>query len=279
MDRFLLKSGVSLPVIVSRSNGEVVAASKLGMKKFRDETRSFLCEGEKLFEEAVLYGSPERVFLCEDRLASLSGKTEEYLNRPDISERAVVLSRPAFEKISTEKSPQGIVCTVGYPDLFDDADGCAERALSERGRAVILDGVRDPGNLGGILRSAAAFGLRSAVLLSCADPFGDRAVRASMGAVFRIRIAATQKIGELRRALSASGRRAVAAALAENAETLGEAKLFSDDVPVIGNEGHGISGEMLGLCSAAVRIPMAENSESLNAGAAAAVILWEYSKA
>ena len=126
--------------------------------------------------------------------------------------------------------------------------------------------------------AAAAFGFASAILVDCADPFGDRAVRASMGAIFRIRVAETCDAGEAAELLASSGRRLVAAALTDDSATLGSFETSDGDVVVIGNEGHGISEKMLSVCSVTLRIPMAAGCESLNAGSAAAVILWEYGK-
>ena len=171
-----------------------------------------------------------------------------------------------------------MICTAKYPRGYDDSDDAVAAALSDGGRAVILEDVRDPGNVGGILRSAAAFGVGTVLLVSCADPLGDRAVRASMGAVFRLRIAVSDSVSAVGEAIVRSGRKAVAAALTDDAGELGAVSLGKDDVPVIGNEGHGLSREMLSHCSSSLKIPMTPGCESLNARAAAAVILWEYFK-
>ena len=269
-------NGIEMRYISSRSNDEVVSASKLSMKKYREEAGLFLCEGEKLFEESVLWGEPSAVFVSEDSLSRLSEKTEGYLSDPRLSGRVFALSRPAFEKISTEKSPQGVIAAVRIPERRDIHG--AVRGLKEDERALVLDGVRDPGNVGGILRTAAAFGFESAILIDCADPFGDRAVRASMGAIFRIRVAETGDAGEAAELLASSGRRLVATALTDDSETLGSFGFSDGDVVVIGNEGHGISDKMLSVCSVSLKIPMAAGCESLNAGSAAAVVLWEYGK-
>ena len=271
-----LKNGVQLRSISSRSNDEVVRASKLSMKKFRDEEGLFLCEGEKLFEEAVLYGEPYAVYVSEDSIGRLSEKTVSRLDDPRLSGRVFALSRPAFEKISTEKSPQGVIASVHIPKTREPSE--VKRAVEGGERTLVLDGVRDPSNVGGILRTAAAFGFGSVILIDCADPYGDRAVRASMGAVFRIRAELYEDVESASQLFASSKRRLVAAALSDDSETLGSFDAADDDVVVIGNEGHGISDEMLALCTVTLRIPMAAGCESLNAGSAAAVILWEYFK-
>ncbi|MBR3639935.1 MAG: hypothetical protein IKN50_04950, partial [Clostridia bacterium] len=192
MNSITLTNGTELRYISSRSNAEVVSASKLTMKKYREETGLFLCEGEKLFEEAVLRGEPSAVFVSEESVGRLSDKTTGYLSDPRFAERVYALSRPAFEKISTEKSPQGVIAAVRIPERRDILG--AVRGLKDGESALVLDGVRDPGNVGGILRTAAAFGFESAVLIDCADPFGGRAVRASMGAVFKVNISTVEDV-------------------------------------------------------------------------------------
>ena len=275
-DSVLLKNGAELRRISSRSNDEVVRASKLSMKKYREQEGQFLLEGEKLLEEAVLYGEPRAVYVCEDSINRLSEKTAEYLSDPRLAGRAYALSRPAFEKISTEKSPQGVITSALIPQGRDRR--AVASALASGERTLVLDGVRDPGNVGGIIRTAAAFGFGSVILADCADPYGDRSVRASMGAIFRIRTESYDDSGSAAELLSSSGRRLVAAALSDDSETLGTFVPAGDDIVVIGNEGHGISEKMLSVCSVTLRIPMAAGCESLNAGSAAAVILWEYYK-
>ena len=278
MERFILKNGLSVPLVASRSNGLVVDAAKLTERKYREISGAFLLEGEKLFEEAVLWGEPVSVFVSSDHAERLSEKTLGYLSDPRLRDRVFALSASAFSKISTEKAPQGVIAAARIPDFYRSGENGARELLAGDLRSLVLDGVRDPGNVGGILRSAAAFGFDGAILIDSADPFGDRAVRASMGAVFRMRTVAVRSAGFLRDAIGSSGRRLVASALSENSETLGEFLPSRRDVPVIGNEGHGISGETAEIADVTLRIPMAAGCESLNAGAAAAVVLWEYFK-
>ncbi|MBR6915457.1 MAG: RNA methyltransferase, partial [Clostridia bacterium] len=100
----------------------------------------------------------------------------------------------------------------------------------------------------------------------------------SMGAVFRTHAELYEDVESASQLFASSKRRLVAAALTDDSETLGSFSAADDDIVVIGNEGHGISDEMLDLCTVTLRIPMAAGCESLNAGSAAAVILWEYFK-
>lgn len=141
---------------------------------------------------------------------------------------------------------------------------------------MLLESVRDPGNLGTIIRSASAFGVdRLIISEDCADLYNAKTVRASMGTVFRQHIDRVENMPCAIRALRDSGRTIYAAALDSSALRLGEASLNSRDGIVIGNEGHGLSAETIDACSRCLFIPMAEGTESLNAAMAATVCLWE----
>ena len=278
MEEKVTVRGITGKLVTSRSNGEVVSAAKLADGKHRRETGSFLCEGEKLFEESFLFGRPERVFLRLDGAENLSDRTAERLADPSLEGKIVFLSGPAFDKITTERSPEGIICVSSFPEGYGaiSPEGAAAGAAGKR--TLLLDSVRDPGNVGTILRSAAAFGVEYAVLFSCADPLSPRALRASMGAVFRIGIAEITDGAKFGRLIREQGRRLVCTTLDDGAGVLGVDPIFPDDCVVIGNEGHGISGEIISEASAFLTIPMTDTCESLNASAAAAVILWEYAR-
>jgi TrmH family RNA methyltransferase len=145
----------------------------------------------------------------------------------------------------------------------------------EGDRLLLAEDLQDPGNVGTLIRTANAFGFDGVILAgACADPFGPKAVRASMGAVFRRRVW-TMSSGEAILALKEKGVPLVAAALRADAETLGKWEFPQRLALAIGNEGHGLSAEMLEAADRVVRIPMEPGAESLNAGAAAAVLLWE----
>ena len=278
MEEKVTVRGITGKFVTSRSNGEVMSTAKLADGKYRREAGAILCEGEKLFEESFLFGKPERVFLRLDGVDGLSDRTAAYRADPSLTGKIVFLSDPAFDKITTERSPEGIICASSFPEGYGAVSPEKAAAAAKGKRTLLLDSVRDPGNVGTILRSAAAFGVEYAVLFSCADPLSPRALRASMGAVFRIGIAEITDGAAFGRQIREQGRRLVCSTLGEGAGTLGKDRILPDDCVVIGNEGHGISEEILSEASAFLTIPMTDTCESLNASAAAAVILWEYAK-
>ena len=275
-----MKNEARFEHITARSGETVTMLSKLKDAKYRRETGLYLAEGVKLAEEALGKRQVAYALLSEDAYAA-GGKPLALAEAAgEYGARLVVLSSGAFEKVSTEMAPQGLVFVLRTDDPAHEsvaAGGEADAAARYRGeRLLMLSDVRDPGNLGTVLRSASAFGIDRVILSGCADLFSPKTVRASMGALFRLQTATVEEPTALIRALRASGRRVLATALGEHSLTLGSSELRPDDIPVIGNEGHGLSPEVIGAADQALLIPMAPGTESLNAGVAASLVLWEY---
>ena len=265
--------------ISSRTNPLVTSLAKLDDSKFRRSEGLFLAEGIKLSEEAA--GMPEIRYIL---IRSDDGLADERIVRiaeqHPASAKVCVLSAAAFDKITTEKSPQGIITVLAVPErIHHFVSGELSRTDLEhmRGKRILaLDSVRDPGNLGTMIRTAAAFGYDTLCLIGCADIYNPKTVRAAMGALFRTNIYVCDSVADAFVPLKSDGHRVIAAALGEHALTLGVDPLREDDCVVIGNEGHGVSEETLTLADAVMRIPMGETTESLNAATAASVIMWEY---
>ena len=265
--------------ISSRSNGTVVAFSKLADKKHREESGLFLSEGIKMAEEALLHSQVDALVFSED--AVKEGR-EEVLSLARLGQekgaRLIVAGAPAFDKLTSEKAPQGVIAISRFMERHTSYRKEDFTSWHEGKHLLILDHIQDPGNMGTMIRTAAAMGFDGLVTVDCTDIYSPKALRASMGAVFRCDIYQScdpvSDIGILR----AAGRRVLAAALGEVSLILGEVELRESDCFVIGNEGHGISREVLSACDASLKIPMSDGSESLNAAAAAAMIMWEYGK-
>lgn len=264
--------------ITSRQNPTVLWASSLGEKKYRERHEAFLVEGVKLVCEALSLALPvTHIFVCESKAESvfaalterdcmrfLDGDTIEVYRLPD----------PCFEKISTEKSPQGVIAAVKYLDFFKRTDTINNSDIGSR--VLFLSSVRDPGNLGAIVRSAVAFGVETLILSAdSADLYHPRVLRAAMGSLFRVQALTVEDEGKAVEQLRALGRRVFAAELRECAVPLGEIDLRKTDVFVIGNEGHGIATELSAVCDGSVYLPIVNGVESLNASVAASVLLWE----
>ncbi|MBE6599934.1 MAG: RNA methyltransferase [Ruminococcaceae bacterium] len=261
-------------IISSRQNREVVEVIKLGDKKARRDTGLFRIDGIKLAKEALEKGVKiEKIFLSESadiELPALPGSC-----------RLIRTTDEVFEKISEEKSPEGIICVAKHLDnlvkIVTINNG--DTVFSDGKRLFLAESVRDPGNLGTLIRSANALGCeRMIISADCADLYNPKTLRAAMGAIFSIEIVAVESMSEAISALRANGRRIFAAALDRDARRLGSFELLPTDVFVVGNEGHGLANTTVGECTESVYIPMKAGAESLNAAAAAAVILWEQAR-
>ena len=268
----------SVEYITSRQNPLVKLTASLLDRKFREKEGLFRFDGKKLFLEALGADVPLfAVLLRENAADAMLSAAEDQLSD---SCRCVVLPDELFDRISEEKSPEGVICVAKRLDKFHKIitiDKCPsfEQALLP-GHTLLLESVRDPGNLGTVIRSAAAFGVSQVVLSAdCADLYHPRTLRAAMGTLFHTRVLIPSDFTEAVRRLRVRGR-VFAAALDASARALGQIDFGENDAVIVGNEGHGISGAVLDAATDTVYIPMAPGVESLNAGVAASVLLWEF---
>ena len=149
-------------------------------------------------------------------------------------------------------------------------------ASPDSGRILLCESLRDPGNVGTVVRTAFAFGIDWLIFSrDCADLYNPKTLRGAMGTMFSQKILRTDDLPAAVSLLQSKGRRVYAAALDRHARQLGSFAFAPGDCVVIGNEGHGLSREMLEVCCEKVYIPMAGNAESLNASVAASVLMWE----
>ena len=143
---------------------------------------------------------------------------------------------------------------------------------------MMLCSIRDPGNVGTIIRSAAAFGF-DGVLLSggCADVYNRKTIRAAMGNLFRIKTYVTESPEDTVRFLRSRGRRVLCAELRPSSVSMNDIEFKASDVAVVGNEGTGIPESVSALCDGSFFIPISPRVESLNVASAASVIAYHQS--
>ena len=274
---------VNKDVIFSRNNPLVKWVVSLHDKKGRVQSRSFIAEGVKLSFEAIEARLPiTHVFVAQSKVDAYLSKISEAMNN-ELFEKSelIILEDSVFEKISTEKAPQGIITVIKYLDFFSDIDIIYKEDffISDDEKAIILCSVRDPSNIGAAIRSSVAFGTDRIFLTGdCADIYSPKTVRAAMGSMFRVNVSCVSSTTSLIEALKQRGRRVFAAELTENAISMKDIELKSTDCFIIGNEGHGIPKEISLLCDGSVYIPISNKTESLNASVAAAIIMWEQNK-
>jgi TrmH family RNA methyltransferase len=249
--------------IESRQNSKIKDWIRLGKeRKYREKTGYFLCEGRKMLEEARQSGQHiGEILLCDPALG-------EELDTPETP--VYLLPETLLRQISEVKTPQNLVFTC-------QAKTSTLEELEEPRRLLILDGLQDPGNLGTILRCADAFALDGVVLLpGCADLYNPKVVRSTMGAVFRVKTIRSSQQALLDFAKE-QNLPLYATALAADSQPVTGQNLSRCGV-VIGNEGNGVSSEMLAACQKKLIIPMPGRAESLNASVAAAIMMWEMMK-
>ena len=274
IDEFI--KNYSAEYIRSRSNPKCVAVSKLADKKYRDLNSTYLAEGVKLTIEAMLCTECSCIWISA-HAAENNIKAEECAKLAmEKNIHIIVCDDMVFEKISTEKAPQGVICEVKYEKHLHATENFD--AWQKNRRIMMLSEVRDPGNLGTIMRTAEALGMDGLVLYDCADIYSTKTVRASMGTVFRMPLFITDNAIECINDMRKLGRRTIAAALDENSLKLGSYTTVESDCVIIGNEGHGLEAEVIDACDCTVMIPMIGKTESLNASSAASCIMWEYSR-
>ena len=279
-------------IITSRQNRRIVELMKLDDRRAREKSRLFRFDGVKLLCEAIRRGVElDSIFLRVGTAKKVVNRMEELYGCALSQAHCPILGveDSLFDKISQENAPEGVITVAKYIDKChkniiiynkDEFETCPSAAV------ILLESVRDPLNVGAIIRSAAALGVGHLILSAdCADIYHPRTVRAAMGPLFSMPITRVEDLAGTIRSLRAAGRRVYAAALDDTAIRLGSPELMAEQgrdgcagCAVIGNEGHGLSEAVINACDRSVYIPMEADTESLNAGVAAALIMWELCK-
>lgn len=273
MNLELFKEKYNAEYIKSRSNPKCIYYSKLSEKKHREESKMFLAEGVKLTGEALKYAETKCLIISPSAVAD--EKVRECADAAYNKKVPIILADDSvFEKISTERAPQGVIAVVNF--LYQLHVFSHLEVWQKNRRLIMLDEIRDPGNLGTIIRSAEALGVGGIILSGCADIYNSKTVRAAMGSLFRLPLFLADNTLDCVKILKNCGRRVLPAALTDSGMILGKYEISYLDCPIIGNEGHGISKEVIEASGVSIIIPMSGNTESLNASAAAACIMWEY---
>jgi TrmH family RNA methyltransferase len=212
----------------------------------------------RLIGDALVAGaSPIRLFVVPDQLGR-TAHGRALLRRTDGPE-TIEVTPAVLEALSDAETPQGAVAVFPMPE---------DAAVDQPGHIVlVLDGLQDPGNVGTILRSALACGLVECVIVrGGADPFGSKAVRAAASALFRLRVSQSDRLPP---------DRPIWVAEARGDHRYDELDWLTPCVLVIGSEARGPSAEVLGAATGRVSVPLRGPIESLNAGVAASILLFE----
>lgn len=245
-------------MITSKTNDLIKYIKSLHMKKNRDEKGEFIVEGPKMVKEVIASDLHiNKVIICE-----------ELFDEPiDVRNNDVeFVTANVFEYISDTKTPQGIMAIVSKR---------SNENIKYSDNMFALDNVQDPGNIGTIIRTLDCAGINT-ILLSkgCADEYNPKVIRSTMGAIFRVNVFSELDLSEKLEELKNDGYNIIVTSL-EGATSMFEYNFKGKNVIVIGNESNGVSKEIQNLANVRIKIPMAGETESLNAGVAASLVAYE----
>lgn len=248
--------------ISSSDNSQIKMLAKLlSNKKYRQQDGLFVMEGIHLLTAAIEYNrQPEKIFISKDMLDN-----QEVLRiTKNIPSSQIEIVEKSATKIFTEAS-QCVLTLMKIPVCKD---------LPYKQDCVVLENVQDPGNLGTILRTAAATGIKNIILdKRCADVFSPKVLRSAMGANFLLNLYTNVDLFDF--LSDFSGCLNITTLSQKSIKSLYEMDLSKTSAWVFGNEGNGVSNQIAKLASYGIKIPMLGKTESLNVAMAASVCLFE----
>ena len=258
--------------VESKKNTALALVRSLQEKKYRREHGLFFLEGATLFFEALASGlEPALVVLSDGASGELRDKTLAALETSDV--RVLSVSETLYATVSSEMAPQGVLGVFSVSDVIENSKTVHGSTTSSPERYIILEKIRDPGNVGAMMRSAAAFGYRGVIFIDSADLFNPKTVRACMGALFHLELVFCNTLSEALSFAKAHSLRLYGTS-PHTARVLKDADFSSSFALLFGNEGSGASEEALSACDEVLTIPM-QGMESLNAACACAVAVYE----
>jgi len=255
--------------ISSRDNSAFKHLTRLvGDARYRKQQRATVIDGDHLLDACIDAGAQGlivRVVLSEDAVEAVPARQIlERLKRVLGQVEMLVFTEALFRQISPVMTPTGLLAEISEPN---------EQTGEDSGDVLALAGVQDAGNLGTLLRTALAAGVRNVWLdTGTAHAWSPKAMRAGMGAQFSLRL---REGCQLARNLQADSRPVLVTSLGEGCRPLYELDLHSPVIWVFGSEGQGVPSVVEALATQRIRIPMSGPTESLNVAAACAICLFE----
>lgn len=254
-------------IISSISNPQMKNLVLLQKKsKARKEQGLFVIEGLRMFEEAKQAGIIHKAYATEEFYEAKTSDEPDYFNGLNYE----LVSTSVFKEVADTKTPQGIMATVWTREYSLEAILNNPRAF-----LLLLEDIRDPGNLGTIIRTAEGAGITGIIVnKSCVDLYNPKVVRSTMGSIYRMPYYQTDNFEEVLRQVKGQGIEIFAAHLQGRSYDT-EGSFTGKCAFLIGNEANGLSDEISQLADTLIRIPMEGKVESLNAAVAAAILMYE----
>lgn len=265
----------------SRENKTVQQVRRLlADAKFRRREQAFVIEGARLCDDAVRSGVPMETALITAEARRRYPETVARVEQAAVHTLAVTAELADY--LSQTKTAQGLICVCHPLDNCRSLDKIIDEdvySTFKDKKWMALEAVRDPGNVGTVIRTAEALGIGGLILSAdCCDVYSPKVLRGSMGGVFRLPIYETADLPQTLRRLTQSGLPTWACVPNREAVSVVSAPLGDGSVCVIGNEANGLTAEAVAACGGQLTVPMAGRAESLNAAVAAALVLWEMAR-
>ena len=254
------------------SKNKIKLIQSLDQKKFRTEHKLFIVEGEKICNDLIAsqFEAAKGLFEIAEIYYTLAWKQNHLEDLEDLNVSSEEITESELQKISLLKSPNGVLALVRIPE--------EEIPRYDDDLVLVLDGVRDPGNLGTILRTADWFGVSKLICsLDCVDVFNHKVVQATMGSIFRVNVFYYDLGIEISKIRKHHPLKPVYGATLEG-ENVYEMALPQDAILVVGSEANGISKKTKELLTKEIKIPRFGSGESLNVGPATAVLCSEFKR-
>ena len=253
-------------MITSKENQTYRHCVRLSARKYRQQYGEYLIEGEKLIREAIKTGQRLKVVVAAE-----SSMAVEILD--GIPCGIVRASDALFSQMAQTENSQGILAVVQKEE--HDEEFFRKEIRKKQGNVIVLDRLQDPGNIGTIIRTADAAGYSGVMTIKgTADLFSPNVVRAAAGSLFRMPVFSADSPEEAIRILEKEGKLIVATGF-ETEILYYEAQLTENVGLIIGNEGNGISADLMRMAHKIVKIPMSGEIDSLNAAVAAGILMYE----
>ena len=252
-------------IITSKDNPAVKQAKKLVSNQLaRKNENLFVTEGLRLCRDAAQSGGAIHTAFMTPSFAEQNSADAALLQ--SVAAQVLVVSDGVLQHLTDTQTPQGVLCLCKKP---------AFSALPQTaGRFVVLENVSDPANVGAIARTAEALGVDGLFLSGGCDAYHPKALRASMGALLRLPVYEAP-IDQILSHLKGLQVTIYAAVVYDADDTVSNTCFPAACAVVIGNEANGITPDTAAACDTKITIPMAGRAESLNAAAAACILLWE----
>ena len=261
--------------ILSNNNKLISELVKLNNKKFRDDNNIFFIEGEKFIAEIPDDYKIKKLILSKgylDYLLGLKKNTLAFKNK-NIFANVFVLCDNLFNKISDTKKPQGILAICEKKSL--EFNSLIKNISDKNFLLVILDNINDPGNLGSLIRSCAAFNVDGLIISKgSVDLYNPKVLRAAAGNIFKLNICLNNNLELCLPELKKNNINIFATGL-KTKEFCFNIDFRSKCAIIIGNEANGVSKNILDYADKIIKIPMDNQVESLNASVAASILLYQ----